>query len=59
MNESHRTAAPDYTNAALTMAAVNVIWVFCVLWAVFGFVPVVLLAVLLNYGISVLDRRRG
>lgn len=59
MHEPHRAAAPNYTNAALIMAAVNLIWVFCVLWAVFGFAPVIVLAMLLNHGITLLRRRRA
>lgn len=31
------TEAPNYTNAALVMGVVNLIWIFMVLWAVFGF----------------------
>lgn len=34
--------APNYTNAALIMGLVNLLWIFMALWAAFGF-PVVLL----------------
>ncbi|MDZ7709919.1 MAG: hypothetical protein U5K36_07555 [Roseovarius sp.] len=33
-------AAPNYTNAALVMGAVNLVWVFLVIWATLGFVAV-------------------
>ena len=33
--------APNYTNAALVMGLVNLLWMFLALWAVFG-LPVVL-----------------
>ncbi|WP_306152825.1 hypothetical protein [Roseovarius sp. MMSF_3281] len=36
-------SAPDYTNAALVMGLVNLLWVFIVLWAAFG-LPAVLAA---------------
>lgn len=33
--------APNYTNATLVMGAVNLFWIFGVIWAVFG-LPMVL-----------------
>jgi len=47
-----RTAAPNYTDAAITMLGVNLLWIFFVLWVLFGFVPVVILAILINHGID-------
>ncbi len=40
--------APNYTNAALVMGLVNLLWVLMVLWAVFG-LPVVLA---ISYGLN-------
>ncbi|MEQ8294198.1 MAG: hypothetical protein RIA08_18525 [Roseovarius sp.] len=47
--------APNYTNAALIMALVNLLWIFMVLWAVFG-LPVVLA---ISYGLNLLITRIG
>jgi hypothetical protein len=49
MREPRITAAPDYTNAALTMMGVNLTWIFFALWAAFGLVPVLLLAAAINH----------
>lgn len=40
--------APNYTNAALVMGLVNLLWVLMVLWAAFG-LPVVLA---ISYGLN-------
>ncbi len=53
------SAAPDYTNAALTMLGVNLMWVFFVIWAIYGLVPVMVLAAAINHGIDRLIARRG
>lgn len=42
MRRGNLPEAPNYTNAALVMGLVNLLWVFFALWAVFG-LPVVLL----------------
>lgn len=47
-----RRSAPDYTAAAITMLGVNLMWIFFVAWVLFGFVPVLLLALLINHGID-------
>ncbi|UWQ89824.1 histidinol phosphate aminotransferase [Aliisedimentitalea scapharcae] len=53
MSDSHeRPRAPDYTNAAITMLGVNLMWIFFVIWVLFGVVPVLLLALLINHGID-------
>lgn len=41
MRRGNLPEAPNYTNAALIMGLVNLLWIFMVLWAVFG-LPVVL-----------------
>lgn len=48
---------PDLTNAAVSFLGVSLVWIFFVVWALFGLVPVLLLAVLLNHLISRLDER--
>lgn len=58
MRRGQLDAAPNYTNAALVMALVNLLWVLLVIWLTFG-MPVVLAV---GYGldrlISLLARRR-
>lgn len=51
--------APDYTNAALTMGLVNLIWIFGVLWALFGLPVVILAGVLLNRVVTWVQMRRA
>ena len=51
--------APDYSNAALTMLGVNLLWCFGLVWALFGFWTTILLALILNHGITRLSTRRG
>lgn len=36
MRRGNLPEAPNYTNAALVMGLVNLLWIFMVLWAVFG-----------------------
>ena len=49
--------APDYTQAALVMLGVNLMWVFLLLWAMFGFIASLALAALVNHAITRLDAR--
>lgn len=58
MRENKISSAPDYTVPALVMMGVNLIWVFTLLWALFGLVPVLLLAAALNRGITWIAARR-
>ena len=51
--------APNYTNAALTMAWVNLMWIFMLIWGVWGFLPALLVGAGLNRGITWLSLRRG
>ncbi len=51
--------APNYTNAALVMALVNLLWIFAVIWAVFGMPVVLAIGYVLNLAISRLGRRAG
>ncbi|MGR3614627.1 MAG: histidinol phosphate aminotransferase [Paracoccaceae bacterium] len=58
-NSEDRQPAPDYTAAALTMLAVNLMWIFFVLWVVLGVFPVLMLAAVINHGITRLEAARG
>ncbi|MDK3074368.1 hypothetical protein QO034_14790 [Sedimentitalea sp. JM2-8] len=49
MSERRLTPAPNYTNAALIMLGVNLTWVFVTIWAMFGLIPVLLLATAINH----------
>jgi len=49
--------APDYTDAALVMGGVNLIWILIALWALVGFWAVLALGVGLNALITRLERR--
>lgn len=51
--------APNYTNAALVMALVNLLWIFAVIWAVFGMPVVLATSYVLNLAISRFGRRAG
>lgn len=55
----NRPPAPDYTAAAITMLGVNLMWIFFVLWVLAGFVPVLLLAILINHGIDRFEALQG
>ncbi len=57
MNDHRMKSAPNYTNAALTMLGVNLMWVFMVIWALLGYVAVLVVAALLNTGITWLASR--
>lgn len=58
MSEHRVTAAPDYTNPALIMMGVNLIWLFFVIWAVWGLLPVLLIGLMLNHVITRLEHWR-
>ena len=57
MRRGNLPEAPNYTNAALVMGAVNLVWIFMVLWIAFGFVSVLAVGWLLNLVINRLDQR--
>lgn len=50
-------SAPNYTNAALVMGLVNLLWIFMALWAMFGFSVVLITGFALDRMISRLDHR--
>jgi hypothetical protein len=52
-------AAPNYTNAALVMGAVNLLWVFMVIWATLGFLAVLVTGFVLDKLILWCARRRS
>ena len=42
----------DYTNTCLVMGFVNLLWIFCVIWVLWGLPAVMVLGVILNAGIN-------
>lgn len=58
MYDQQRPSAPNYTNAALTMAWVNLMWILLLIWGIWGLLPALLVSAGLNRGISWLALRR-
>ena len=50
--------APNYTSAALVMGLVNLLWIFTVIWVLFGLPVVMLTGLVLNRMINWLGDRR-
>lgn len=50
--------APDYTNAALVMGLVNMLWIFMVIWAWIGLPAILVLGYALDKVISRIGARR-
>jgi len=59
MQRGQMPEAPNYTSAALVMGLVNLLWIFGVIWAVFGLPVVVAVGIVLNRVITWLAHRRG
>lgn len=59
MRRGNMPEAPNYTNAALVMGAVNLIWMFMVIWATFGFLTVLITGFILDRIILRCVRRPG
>ena len=53
MKRGQMPAAPNYTNAALVMGLVNLLWIFMALWMIFG-LPMVMAV---GYGLNLLITR--
>lgn len=49
MNNKPVGRAPNYTNACIAMFGVNITWVLVVIWAFWGLVAAVLLAIGVNH----------
>ena len=52
MRDHHPAPAPDYRTACVVMFGCNIAWIFLAVWAIWGFVYVLLLAVTLNHGMT-------
>lgn len=55
----HQAAAqaPDLLETTLRFAVINMPWIFFTLWLLYGMVPVLLLATLINHMITRLEMR--
>lgn len=53
-----RPAAPDYTLACIVMFGVNLLWLFVVIWAIWGLLAVALLGWAVSALIDRIDARR-
>ena len=49
--------APDLLETTLRFAVINMPWIFFTLWLLYGMVPVLLLAALINHMITGLEMR--
>jgi hypothetical protein len=49
--------APNYLNANIAMFGVNLTWILFAIWAMAGFVYVLLAGVAINAGLSYLEKR--
>ncbi len=57
-DDNDRPSAPNFTQACIVMFGVNVLWVFMVVWVVWGFMAVALLGLALNTLIDRIAARR-
>lgn len=58
MQRRHSGYAEDYTTANLVLIFVNMLWIFVVIWAHAGLVPVILLGWYINHLINRLQASR-
>ena len=58
MRDRQVGTAPNYTNAALVMGFVNLLWSLTLLWATMGLPAVLIVAAFLDYLITRLGRSR-
>jgi hypothetical protein len=59
MPDQHPKRVEDYTTANLILIFVNLLWIFGVIWASFGLLPVILLGWGLNHLITRLEQYRA
>ncbi len=51
--------APDYTNAAINMMGINLLWIFFVVWVLWGVIPVLMIAYAINRFVEYVGDTRG
>ena len=57
MHDQKLSRTPDILAAAVTFLGINMMWIFFVIWMLYGMVPVLVLAVLVNHFITRLEQR--
>lgn len=57
MQRENIPSAPNYTNAALAMGLINLLWIFILLWVAFGLPIVLILGFLINKMITRLGNK--
>ncbi len=58
-DSDNRPSAPNYTQACIVMFGVNILWVFMVIWAIWGLLAVALSGWAINVAIDRIGARRG
>ena len=56
MSDDFPKRVPNYTNACIVMFGVNITWILVAIWAIWGLIAAVLLAVGVNH---LMDRTRA
>lgn len=59
MQDQKLTQSTDLLAAAITFIAINMMWIFFVIWMIYGLVPVLVLAVLINHFIDRIEQRQN
>lgn len=59
MDDKRIGTAPDYTTAAITMIGINIMWILFVIWMVWGMIPALMLAFVVNHFVEYVAARRG
>lgn len=54
-----RPSAPNYTQACIVMFGVNLMWILCVIWAVWGILAVLATGFVVKKGIDWIEWKRG
>lgn len=57
-DDSHRPAAPNFTNACIVMFGVNLAWILMLVWAVWGLIAAAGLSWALNRLIARIEAAR-
>ncbi|MVO16105.1 histidinol phosphate aminotransferase [Parasedimentitalea huanghaiensis] len=52
MRDQKLSQSADLVNGVVTFLGLNLVWIFLVIWMLYGMVPVLVLAVLVNHAIS-------
>lgn len=56
MDDRTQGTAPNYTNACIVMFGVNITWILVAIWAIWGLIAAMLLALGVNH---LMDRMRA